>query len=290
MPRIPEVYLDSVVYIYPSVEHAEAGLAEGACGFMVRVRLNAKIGPYDAYQPYLVTNRHIIDDGNLCARVNTLDGGYDLFETKRHDWVVHPYGYDVAVYPLYPNENWNLIAIPGSDFLTVESARHWNIGPGDDVFLVSRFLGHEGHQRNRPVLHTGVISSLMPEEADGVLNWHSRLEEPSFLVETHSRPGYSGSAVYGYISPNQPHLGVDRDVTVRTFLLGIAWGYLPAKERVRSVEGDEEQWTVTLSSGMAAVAPAWHIEDVLMEDKLVAGREESELAIEQQHLKPKPGD
>lgn len=44
-----------------------------------------------------------------------------------------------------------------------------------------------------------------------------KLDEPSFLIETHSRPGYSGSPVYGYISPEQPRLGVHRELTQRTF-------------------------------------------------------------------------
>lgn len=70
--------------------------------------------------------------------------------------------------------------------------------------------------------------------------------------------------------------------------MGVAWGYLPVKERLRTEEGEELR--AQLSSGMATVTPAWHIQEVLIEDKLVAQREELERAIREQHVEPRPGE
>lgn len=132
MPRVPDQYLDSVVYLYPSVEAAEAGEDQGACGFTVRVRLKVQWGNYYPYEVYVVTNRHVIDHGNRCVRANTLRGGFTLVETGREDWVTHPHGYDLTVCPVwFREEEWNLIAIPESDFFDTffrAGMGHWTRG------------------------------------------------------------------------------------------------------------------------------------------------------------------
>lgn len=294
MPRVPDAYVDSVVYLYPSAEDARTGNDVGACGFTVRVPLDARIGAYQPAQLYVVTNRHVIDHRHLCVRMNLMGGGFDVIETDAEDWVPHPLGHDVAACTImFQRRDWRFVAIPDSDFLTTSTAAEWQIGPGDDVFMVSRFLWQEGRSQNRPILHTGVVSRL-PLQEEGVFNPHTRLYEPSFLVETHSRPGYSGSPVYGYIGPFQPQLGnpvttytgpgtITRDVSPRTFVIGVAWGYLPAKERLKNVEGECLPAVVTMSSGIAAVVPAWHIREVLEEETLVTHRRELERSIREQY-------
>lgn len=281
MPRVPDDYIGSVIYLYPSEADAREGRQVGGSGFLVRVPFGDILeGGLRANQIYAVTNRHVLDDGNVFVRMNTRDATFDVMEIPATEWARHPLGWDVAIAPImFRHPEWQYVAIPNHDLLTKKQADELNVGPGDDVFLVSRFLGHEGRARNLPILHMGVVSMQPLED---VKNERTGLGEPSYLVETHSRPGYSGSPVYGYISPNQPQLGVARDLTPRTFLLGVAWGFLPAPARIENDGGAELPAVVRMPSGIAAVIPAWHIQQVLDEEEIVNKRNLIEEAVKKQ--------
>jgi hypothetical protein len=73
----------------------------------------------------------------------------------------------------------------------------YDVGPGDDVFFVDRYVNHEGQQRNLPTVRLGIISMLPYEKVE-----HSRgTLVDSFLVEARSLGGYSGSPVFLFIRP-----------------------------------------------------------------------------------------
>ena len=54
-----------------------------------------------------------------------------------------------------------------------------NIGPGDDVFIVGRFVNHEGKQQNHPTVRFGAIAQ-MPGEP---ITFPDGTHQDSFLVE-----------------------------------------------------------------------------------------------------------
>src|SRR5271166_1331413 len=66
MPRIPDRYLDCVIYLYGSEADAEDGLQTGGSGFLVGVPTTDLTT--NAVILYAVTNRHVIEPGNLVIR------------------------------------------------------------------------------------------------------------------------------------------------------------------------------------------------------------------------------
>jgi hypothetical protein len=70
------------------------------------------------------------------------------------------------------------------------------IGPGDDVFMVGRFIDHDGGNKNRPALRFGNISiDPTPIMQD------NGVRVPAYCVDLHSRTGFSGSPVFVYRTP-----------------------------------------------------------------------------------------
>ena len=93
MPRIPDMILESVFYLYPSYQAAEFGEHAGGCGFFILV-------PFDGAQKnhlYMVTNRHVLDKGGLTARINIEADKAVPFDTDDRAWFRHPSGDDLAI-------------------------------------------------------------------------------------------------------------------------------------------------------------------------------------------------
>lgn len=71
MPRIDDRILNSVFYLYPSVEAAEAGDEEGGTGF--RVSVASEMHP-DRAHLYAVTNAHVVSPP-ACASIIRWNSG-----------------------------------------------------------------------------------------------------------------------------------------------------------------------------------------------------------------------
>src|SRR6516165_10822570 len=82
-------------------------------------------------------------------------------------------------------------AIPRSMFLRKQDIGGDNIGPGDEVVLIGRFINQEGKERNVPTVRFGHIAQ-MPIEP---IEYNGQLQE-SFLCEIKSIGGFSGSPVF----------------------------------------------------------------------------------------------
>src|SRR4051812_2329953 len=76
VPRIPPRVLDCVCYLYDSEEDARAGLNFGGTGFLVGAP-SATVP--NAHYLYVVTNWHVACRGTSVVRINTTDGGTDIF-------------------------------------------------------------------------------------------------------------------------------------------------------------------------------------------------------------------
>jgi hypothetical protein len=76
----------------------------------------------------------------------------------------------------------------------------FDIGPGDDVFVVGRFINREGKQKNIPSVRFGNIAQMPGEPL--FLDDGKELE--CFLIEGRSISGFSGSPVFIHISPEAP--------------------------------------------------------------------------------------
>ncbi len=81
--------------------------------------------------------------------------------------------------------------------VTPKLIQDYDLGIGDDVYTVGRFVNHDGKQRNNPVVRFGNIAQMPIEpikQDDGHL-------QDSYLVECKSVAGYSGSPVFAYVPP-----------------------------------------------------------------------------------------
>jgi len=268
MPRISDFILDCVVYLYPSRRAAEAGETRsgGGCGFLVAMPLS--IPGYVLI--YVVTNSHVIASGSRVVAINRKDGSRTFFELTADSWLHHQDGHDIAVCALGPSAELHRMEVIGPDiFLTREVMVRRQIGPGTDVFMVGRLINHEGKQRNTPVVRFGHLA-MNPHEP--VRQPKRGFDQESFLIETRSNPGFSGSPVFLYEEPDPSGIR-------QAWLLGIDWGHLRGEEEfpARDEFGREFRVFGSYNTGMSGVVPAWHLASLLTEDRrVVAAQAESD--------------
>ncbi len=279
MPRISDELLDTVIYLYPSVETAKEGKRYGGTGFLVSI--TAELYP-NIMHTYAVTNSHVIREAkSTVIRLNTHNGKTETLETSADgDWIHHPDGDDIAVCYL-GGINSHIIKyrmINSRTFLTKEIIEEFNIGVGDDVFMVGRFSQHDGKQTNLPSARFGNIS-MMPYER--IL--HPRqYEVDAFLIETRSLSGCSGSPVFVYINPSIPRpneylMAIYPNLPL--WLLGIDFGHMNITEQVKEKDGKtnvQEGYLVQSNSGQMMVSPVWKLQELLDSEEFVMARKENE--------------
>jgi hypothetical protein len=322
MPRVDDRILDCVVYLYPNIQAARDGERAGGSGFIVGIPFSIDTPkfywdsfPYSEMDSerwrwhfYAVTNAHVIRGNSPVIRVNTQDGNHDIIPAESSAWTCHSNGDDVAAYSLEPSTKHDYSYVPIDLFVTQGRISHYGLGPGDDVFMVGRFINQEGRQRNRPLLRFGNVA-MMP--ADDVKTKEG-LQQESFLIETRSLSGFSGSPVFIHIppyserptpryrspfattttpgrqSPLTEPLGPSQVASSEPsqmigksygpWLLGIDWGHMPDFEFV--LESDRKtrvnDQVVPSNTGVATVVPAWKIIELLWEPVFQRAREERE--------------
>jgi hypothetical protein len=170
--------------------------------------------------------------------------------------------------------------VPRADFMDSNIVAEMKIGPGDDSFLVGRFINHEGRQQNLPTVRFGCIAQMPSEpivQDDG-------FEQESFLVEARSIGGYSGSPVFVFIPPGSLRDGVEDWVPHKIlmghgpWLLGVDWGHINDWEPVRNELGrpvnptNPSAMQVKMNTGMMAVVPAWKLAELLDEGPIADHR------------------
>lgn len=275
MPRVPDDYLDAVVFLYPSLKDAQRGTKSGACGFLVCYPTSKGFG----WHHYVVTNRHCVEGSDqVVIRATTRDSqgfGMKTWETLEEDWILHPDN-DLAICSVDAGEG-EIAAHTINSLLSASQMIDLDLGPGDEVFIVGRFIHHDGKaQTNLPILHTGIISML---PLGSIRNPHTKKDESDFLIEVHSRGGYSGSPVFVYAMPaDQVNLGSHpRKYGPQLWLLGAMWGHVTTFEPVvdPDIPGDDKRTGtfVRFDTNVAAVVPAWQIAHLMTGNEAAARRD-----------------
>ena len=278
MPAVPKRFLDCVVYLYPSVASAEVGQCAGGSGFIASVK--SKTHP-EAVHMYMVSNYHtVMTKGCTVARVNRRDGGVSIIDHDQLDWVHIPDGGDVAAAPFTAIEGVPWLHV-SEDVLLTQAQCGDMFGVGDDVFMVGRFIDHDGGETNRPALRFGNVSIEPTPMA--ARNSNSSVEY--FCLDMHSRSGFSGSPVFVYRTPGsdlsnvftddgtrrEPVVLTSRDTKVK--LLGIHCGQFPENMWLKGdKEDDPGTRPIVGYSGMTYALPAWKILELLHCPKFVASR------------------
>jgi hypothetical protein len=280
MPAIPPALLKSTFYLYRSREEALSGANYGGTGFFVGIQSRAI--PW-LFHLVAVTNWHVaVRDGFSVIRINKKDGDVDVMEFDPSEWVFLPKWHDIAAIPVVGiNDIHDIAAAISPMFLSEEQSREEDVGPGDDVFMVGRFMDHDGGRINAPAVRFGHISMspTLIKQPTGA----TTLE--SYVIDVHSRTGYSGSPVFVYrtIAGNLNNLftSTDKDfkkpkIVQFLFLLGIMWGYFPELWEITSKAEFKRSNSRRLPmgnyvegmSGMSIVIPMWAISELLKERKI----------------------
>jgi hypothetical protein len=290
MPKIPESILDCVFYLYANESDAKKGIRAGGTGFLVGVP--SKISPSDYTFIYGVTNWHVAVKKKLSViRLNTVDGRTRTFNFEPKDWVFIPHKDDVAISPLLRNlhgdkEKVGLIHV---DYLAKDQdISECQIGIGDDVFLLGRFINHDGGVTNQPVARFGHISA-MPT----LIPQLTRYTGHSYLIDMNCRTGFSGSPVLVY----RTYTGNFEEtyLTKKPFaskygflyLLGIHWGQFPEELEVTYDKNLAKSCQVILPkggwvlgwTGMTCVIPAARILDLLNSERFQQERDKEDLKL-----------
>lgn len=289
MPKLPAEMLDSVIYLYQDKEDAEAGVDFGGTGFLVTIP--SEMFPDRAAYFYAVTNWHVVcRDGYSTIRINTREGA-DIISFDPSEWFFMP-EFDIAVIPMPLNFGNHKAAMISTDsFVNKDLFYNFRmLGVGSDVFMIGRFIDHDGGQTNRPAARFGNISVL-----PAPIMQPNHKAADAFCIDMHSRTGYSGSPVFVYRLPgmefsrhtpgaNTEYLG----------LLGIHFAQFPDLMELKSQEKAEaeakslivEGKYVKGLSGMTCVLPAWTILEVLKMPKLRQMRDDHA----KEHYAPKFGN
>ena len=198
MPRIPQKVINGVFYLYRDRDDAESGRNAGGTGFLVAYDGNFPARASATNHFYGVTNWHVACSGGYSTiRLNTKDGGTDIIELGPEEWHFLPGKYDVAVVPLVLDETiHDVSAVATTQFAEENNLYGPQISVGDDTFMIGLFVDHGGVTSNIPSARFGNISMLPNQKA--TIKQPTGLLGESFVVDMHSRTGFSGSPVYVY--------------------------------------------------------------------------------------------
>ncbi|MBL1255854.1 serine protease [Methylocystis sp. Sn-Cys] len=305
MPQIPPSVTNSVFFLYDSVESAKSGERPGGTGFIVAYSDSPLFPAETAF--YGVTNWHVACEGGCSViRLNTKDGGTDIIEIFPEQWEFIPGRYDLAAVRLQFSSIHDVSAVNIGDFVIRQSTQtriKSDVGIGEDVFMIGLFIDHFGKGVNIPSARFGHISMLPDERA--LIKQPTTYDGVSYLIDIHSRAGFSGSPVYVYRtfgsdlkqkfgeSINGLDLQIDSiqvddlgrpggrtsgrvrgsrgtiNYNGMLKLLGIYWGRFPEQA---GAPGSE-------LSGTGCVIPAWQILELLNIPALAAERERKTAAF-----------
>lgn len=275
MPKIPQNARNAAFYLYPSKADAEKGENFGGTGFLVLVP-SERHGKYGRGYIYAVTNWHVAcQSGSSVIRLNTKSGKPDILEYGPDEWYFDP-RYDIAVRQIILHSDVHAAtAIHYEMLLTPAGAASAEIGPGDDVFMVGRFIDHDGGEVNRPAVRFGHIS-IDPTPIEQPNN----RKTDCYCIDIHSRTGYSGSPVFAYRLPGSD-LSRGHDPNAPALLMAGANFFMLLGIHIAQFP---ELWEVTEKgklrhetaeplltdgkfikgfSGMTVVIPAWRIREIL---------------------------
>jgi len=273
MPRIDENTSKAIVHVYPSLGSAQSDREEGGTGFVMAIPLK-DIGNSVLDHLYVVTNRHLVlGHEKPTVVMRGLDNRLIFIEIEQNSWFRHPDGEDdlaVAPLPGLDSTPYDIAAFPISHCIRADQLVGLNVGIGVDVYYVGRFKA----DRQAPSITTVRFGNI---SAMPVAVRHPRFKRDveSYLIETRSRAGFSGSPIVAnlrgpVVERGHPrssiHLGSD------AFLLGVSWGHINEWQEAR-IKGADAELAVQLNVGMLCVCPAWRVIDILNRPELVARRE-----------------
>jgi transposase-like protein len=258
--------LNCSIYLYGCEDDARTGAKAGYSGFIAGVPSTKQ--PEHIYL-YAVTNSRVIKNDRHVIRIDTFGERLIVLDAPREEWRSHPGGADLAIYPLKltASQQQMISYYPVSQFLTEEMFSASHISPGDDVFLVSRFINHRGEQRSSPNLLFGRLSMT----GKGFFRQRSGSLSECFIADVKGSGSDSGSPVFiDSVRIGTDYLQALASGTTRK-LLGISLGHLPSRPPVVDAQDNPHPrgWKIKLDTGLTIILPAWQICDLLNSEVLL---------------------
>jgi hypothetical protein len=232
---------------------------------------------------YLVTARHVaekLEADPFVVRLNDQNGEGRLDHIDSGEWE-YPTDktIDIAILRYIPPDWASAIALPASEFISAGRFDHFEVGPGDAVYLVGLFHLHAGKKQNLVTVHAGTIS-LNPTEEEIPVDDGEPVKNV-YLVEMQTLQGASGSPVY--IRPTSEFRGLDSKYKMdtvfhaecRDYLLGVwiaAWPGKPDKILAKARQLQQDIW---IPVGMGIVVPASVLYDLLHRPDIAEKRREA---------------
>lgn len=231
----------------------------------------------DKSPPYLVTSKHVLMRESskdyypvLCMKVNNNKGGTDhipidlsrpngarVFVDNNDpavDIAVIP-GNDIRLPPGRTLKDYDFTSFPSSGFATKEHFAKRDIAVGDEAFFTGWFSAFYGTFQNYPIVRFGRLAMATDEK----IPWGGEAQMLNlYLVEAHATKGNSGSPVF--FRPNIA-LRTPGALVVGTspvYLAGVLKGYFSALE--------------SPNAGIAAVVPAFQLQQILLSDEVTRER------------------
>jgi len=256
MPRVDDSSITTVVFLYPTRESAERNEELGGTGFIVGrpvIVSGVNNKPLRIYIPYVISNLHVAHQGAPYIRINNKDGSAHIIDRDCIDWVTHPDGDDLAATCIFGDVDPSLQDVKfvrESEFITPEKITAYDLGLGDETFMVGRFINHQGRNKISPALRMGNLSMMV----EPIWVEKRKRDQECFAVEMRSRTGFSGSPVYVYRTVFTNIARTKTDVEDFKGLLGVNFGFIYDENR-------ENTW-------LNGVIPAWKISELLNEPSL----------------------
>jgi hypothetical protein len=285
MARISEDARNSVVFLgYTAAGSSDpTAITPAGTGFLIYAGEGGLSGVY------LVTAGHVaqkLREDPFVIRLNDQAGFARLDYIDSTVWYYHSdSSVDIAVMRYEPPDWAGSVYFPVSEFLSPDRVEHWEVGPGDAVYLIGLFYLHFGKHRNLPVVQAGQIALLPSDEKIpvGKGDGSDNIEEvEAYLVEMHALTGASGSPVM--IRPTLRHIVKDTrdsgDYSLavsegRDYLLGVwtaAWPGNPDKILGDAAGRSPVAWVPV---GMGLVISADKIIDILSRGDLIEERRQA---------------
>ena len=183
---------------------AEAGALDGPRGTGVIV------GYYDDRTPvvhsyYAVTAKHVLSTA-ANIRVNTRNGATRLIDLDASEWTWRTGWEDVAVVDItdHIDTRDQVSYVPKTMMCGPYIRDEVGLNIGDDGFMLGLFVPNPGKERNAIAARFGNISMMADKTSPikhGIEATGEVYNTPCFVFDIHSRPGFSGSPVFVYRTP-----------------------------------------------------------------------------------------
>jgi hypothetical protein len=272
--RIANRLLKCVGFVsrYEPDDEGGSRLQFGATAFIVGVTMEGKVG-----LAHLVTAKHVVEQilpGETVITMNAKDGESLSLRTGNNKWFYHPTekdAVDVAVMPFGSArfDDYDVIWIPEGMFATDERIEEFQIGLGDELFIVGLFTRFFGRKRLTPIVRTGNIA-MMPEDRVPVEGFDPM---EAYLAEGRSIGGLSGSPAFVRNTVKMPMQTAGGKPTAMaglgdSHLLGLVHGHWRIPPNATATQAE------MVNMGVSIIVPAKKILETLYNPELVALRKE----------------